>query len=353
MTEHASISQALLAWFAHSGRHNLPWQQPRTPYRVWVSEVMLQQTQIATVLPYFERFMQRFPSIVALAEADIDDVLHYWTGLGYYARARNLHKAAGQIVDLHQGQFPQQFDDILALPGIGRSTAGAIAASAFNQHYPILDGNVKRLLSRLHNIDGWPGKSSVEKQLWHYATQHTPQQQVAAYTQAIMDFGATLCTRSKPQCEQCPLQDQCQAFAAGTVAQRPTPKPRKTLPVRTTQMLMLHYDAQHVLLERRPAQGIWGGLWSLPEFDDIQAMRSWCLNQWGTAPETLTPGPSFRHTFSHYHLDITPVYGRLTQGPWQVMASQDRTWYNLATGATLGLAAPVKKLLQQFYTPSD
>lgn len=342
------FSKALLRWHARHGRHDLPWQQQRTPYRVWVSEIMLQQTQVSTVIPYFERFMQRFPDIHALAGASIDEVLHLWTGLGYYARARNLHRAAGIIASAQGGVFPSQLDQLMALPGIGRSTAGAILSLACGQAQPILDGNVKRVLARCHAIRGWPGQREVEQQLWQLAERYTPTQHNSDYTQAIMDLGATLCMRSKPACDACPLQRDCQAYKEQCVESCPGKKPKKALPIRETAMLMLR-DGARVLLQQRPPSGIWGGLWSFPETavaSDERELRQWCRDALQLEIDTPTRWSVIRHTFSHFHLDITPleasVRNNLTES---VMESVNTVWYNTCQPDARGLAAPVKRLL--------
>ena len=259
------FARALLAWFDQHGRHDLPWQTDPTPYRVWVSEVMLQQTRVPTVLRYFPGFMERFPDVAVLAEAPLDDVLHLWSGLGYYARARNLHRAASVVRDAHDGRMPDQREALEALPGIGRSTAGAILALAHGQRHAILDGNVKRVLARYHLVEGWPGRSAVLDRLWGLAESHTPRRRVAAYTQAIMDLGATVCTRSRPLCRACPLAESCGALSHGRTAELPSPRPKPTLPERTTAFLILRDSHGRVLLERRPPSGVWGGLWSFPE----------------------------------------------------------------------------------------
>ena len=341
------IASTLLAWFDQHGRHDLPWQSPRHPYRVWISEIMLQQTQVTTVIPYFERFMQRFDNVVTLANAPIDEVLHLWTGLGYYARARNLHRAAQQIRDQHQGEFPSTFDDIIALPGIGRSTAGAILAQAFEQPYAILDGNVKRVLTRLHAIEGWPGQKTVEQQLWQVAEYHTPEARLADYTQAIMDLGATCCTRSKPQCLICPLQADCQALQQQRQTDFPTRKPKKAIPVRQTQMLVLYSESQTILLEQRPPTGIWGGLWSFPECAPGEDIAQWCQDYLQLQVEHVTPLPTIRHTFSHFHLDITPV--RAHASTTGIMDSDKHIWYNTQQPDALGLPAPVKVILDNLH----
>ncbi len=346
----SSFAQRVLDWHAHSGRHHLPWQQERTPYRVWVSEIMLQQTQVSTVIPYFETFMQRYPRIAALAKAPIDDVLHLWTGLGYYARARNLHRCA-QIVhqDLHD-QFPDSVDALVALPGIGRSTAGAILALGSNIRAPILDGNVKRVLCRYHAIEGWPDATATQKQLWPLAEASTPKTEFAAYTQAMMDIGATLCTRAKPACTSCPLKRGCKAFKQDRVAELPHRKPKKTLPRRSTFMLMCLNPSQEVLLEQRPASGIWGGLWSFREFDTLEALQAHSAQHHKGAK--IEAWPVLKHTFSHYHLDITPVLARLKTLENAIMEPSARLWYPLtldkqSSAKNVGLAAPVKALLLQ------
>lgn len=339
-----------LEWFDRYGRTHLPWQQQKSPYRVWVSEIMLQQTQVATVIDYYQRFMARFPDVHALAAAEQDEVLHFWTGLGYYARARNLHKAAQRVVDEFGGEFPTHSVEALAsLPGIGRSTAGAIISIATGQRAAILDGNVKRVLARLHAVEGWPGKPQVERTLWTLAGRYTPERRVADYTQAMMDLGATLCTRRKPSCLLCPFEDVCAAHARGEEQRFPESKPKKALPTRTTYMLLL-YDAEgQVLLEQRPPAGLWGGLWGLPQLDDLEALQGWLDSH---APQALmeTPWSGFSHTFSHFRLDITPCPARLPAGGDQVAARVSEgglLWYNPAQPASVGLAAPIRTLLDK------
>jgi A/G-specific adenine glycosylase len=339
-----TFSDRLLAWFERHGRHDLPWQTQRSAYRVWVSEIMLQQTQVATVVTYFERFVARFPDVATLAAAPLDEVLGYWSGLGYYARARNLHSTAQRIVGEFNGQFPRSPQVLAALPGIGRSTAGAIAAQAFDARHAILDGNVKRVLSRYHAVSGWPGEKAVENRLWEFAEQHTPAQQVRDYTQAIMDLGATLCTRSRPRCTACPLAGGCAAQRLQQQHVYPASKPRKSLPVRNTTMIMLHNNQQQILLARRPPTGIWGGLWSFPECARPEEAVAWSAQQLHCGIEIERQWESLRHTFSHFHLDITPISARLIDSRG-VMDPAQGAWYNLAQTTTLGLAAPVKRLL--------
>lgn len=343
-----NFSQQLLSWFDDHGRKDLPWQRNPTPYRVWVSEIMLQQTQVSTVIDYFTRFTQRFPDVISLANANIDEVLHLWTGLGYYARARNLHRAAQIIRDEHGGEFPDQIDSVIDLPGIGRSTAGAILSLALNQRQPILDGNVKRVLSRYHGIEGWPGIPAIEKAMWQLAEQHTPMQRNAEYTQAIMDLGATLCNR-RPDCERCPVQTGCIARQQGLQTALPTPKPKKTLPLKRTVMLVLRNAAGEVLLQQRPPSGIWGGLWSFPETvaNDDQTLCQWSADQLGHEISIHERWPTVRHTFSHFHLDIEPVVAELQHSSPQIREASTAQWLVPGQLAKLGLAAPVKLILQQ------
>jgi A/G-specific adenine glycosylase len=340
------LSPALLTWFDQYGRKHLPWQQLRTPYSVWVSEIMLQQTQVATVIPYYERFMQRFPDVHTLAQADEDVVLHHWTGLGYYARARNLHRTAQLVSTQFNGEFPATVEALSELPGIGRSTAGAIRALGSGKRAVILDGNVKRVLTRVHSIKGWPDQPKVQKQLWEIAEAHTPEVRCPDYTQAIMDLGATLCSRSRPACGLCPLNFMCTAYATNRTDDFPESKPRKTLPEKSTYMLIFHDQASgKVLLEKRPPQGIWGGLWSFPESADISDLNSNMQGQIMTDSRSMMLWSPLRHTFSHYHLDITPVLIPLDQHHIGVMENERWHWYDLRNPDELGLAAPVKKLL--------
>ncbi len=340
----SEFQQRILEWFDLQGRKDLPWQQNITPYRVWLSETMLQQTQVSTVIPYFNTFMQHYPSIELLAQAPIDDVLHHWSGLGYYARARNLHKTA-QIIAT-QGYFPDTLEELISLPGIGLSTAGAILSIAFNKSHPILDGNVKRVLARFKAISGWSGHSVVNKQLWGISAELTPEYRVAEYTQAMMDLGATVCTRSKPNCSQCPIQTDCLAKQTETVSILPTPKPPKRLPVKQLVLLLLSDSAGQILLEKRPPTGIWGGLWSLPEFNTIELAYHWCLTNNQPIIEVQTLAPQ-RHTFSHYHLDYTTVLIKAENPINFVMEANQTVWYKLDQLKKLGLPAPIKLLLQQ------
>ena len=335
-----SIASRLLAWFDGAGRKHLPWQQDPTPYRVWVSEIMLQQTQVATVLGYYARFMERFPEVRALAAAPLDEVLHLWTGLGYYARARNLHRAAQIIVAEHSGEFPQTLEAVQALPGIGRSTAGAILALSRAQRHPILDGNVKRVLARYFGIDGFPGEREVEQRLWALAEECTPAERVAHYTQAIMDLGATLCVRSRPLCAACPLTEHCVARIEGRQSVLPTPRPKKIRPQRSAHVVLMVRDDGAVLLEHRPPAGIWGGLWTLPQFDERAAADAW-IGQGGGGVSL----PPYSHSFTHFDLTLHPLLVRSL--PAQAVADSPRyCWYEPRQPARIGLAKPAVELIR-------
>ena len=339
------FSTAVLEWFDRHGRHDLPWQQDINPYRVWVSEIMLQQTQVSTVLNYFDRFMASLPTVQALAEAPEDEVLHLWTGLGYYTRARNLQKTAKIVVEQYGGEFPRDVEKLTELPGIGLSTAGAIASISMGLRAPILDGNVKRVLARYTAQEGYPGEPKVARQLWANAERYTPHTRVNNYTQAMMDLGATLCTRTKPSCLLCPLEKGCQAHMLGLEIRYPVPKPKKAVPLKHTLMPLLINRAGAILLYRRPSSGLWGGLWSLPELDryeDIEHLTSQHALAMA-APRALEP---LTHTFSHFQLAIAPWLVPVEESALHV-AEADWLWYNLATPPRLGLAAPVKKLLKR------
>ncbi|WP_371372655.1 A/G-specific adenine glycosylase [Thalassotalea aquiviva] len=345
------FSDQILAWFADKGRTHLPWQQDKTPYKVWISEIMLQQTQVATVIPYYQRFMASFPTVLDLANAKEDLVLHHWTGLGYYARARNLHKAAKQIRDQYQGQFPQNIEHVIALPGIGRSTAGAILSLSLGQHHPILDGNVKRVLARYHMVEGYPGLASFEKQLWQLSEQLTPAQGVSEFNQAMMDMGAMICTRSKPSCTECPLKQGCQAFFHEKQSEFPGKKPKKVKPVKQTQMVMFYY--QHsVLMYKRPPSGIWGGLWSFYELDSADKINE-LASSLGLEVKAIKNLTEFRHTFSHFHLDISPILVEISNKGTNINDNNDQLWYHLEQGANIGLSAPSKSLLTLLNNPIE
>ena len=377
MNEVPPFSERLLAWFDEHGRKTLPWQQDRTPYRVWVSEIMLQQTQVATVIPYYERFMARFPKVGDLAQAPIDDVLSLWTGLGYYARARNLHKTACIVAKEYDGEFPNSVEGLESLPGIGRSTAGAILTLGHGGWAPILDGNVKRVLARYHAIEGWPGRSDVLAALWKASEAVTPRQRTADYTQGIMDLGATLCTKSKPECLFCPMTEDCQARISGTQTAYPGKKPKKKIPTRETYFIICIDSQGQVLLERRPPSGIWGGLWSFPEasnlYDfpeyppdkptfnpasnetgareasettDAVSVTSWLDKQGLAATQPPTTLPAVSHTFSHFRLEIIPVVCVVQNNVSRIADSEGYSWFTIPRALTLGLPAPVVRILQ-------
>ncbi len=342
----APIAPHLLAWFDVHGRHDLPWQVDRTPYSVWVSEVMLQQTQVATVIPFYLRFMRRFPDVGALAAAQLDDVLRSWSGLGYYARGRNLWRAARVVAEEHGGRLPETFDALLALPGIGRSTAGAILAQALGCRLPILDGNVKRVLARYHAVDGWPGDNAVQEVLWEHAERHTPNERVADYTQAIMDLGATLCTRARPACTVCPLATDCAACRAGTQARYPAPRPKRARAHRRVTVLVIEDPEGRILLERRPARGVWGGLYSLPELGETETAAEWCRRELGAAVQAEHELATIEHGFTHFDLDLLPRLLRLAAAPTVVNDRDDRFWHVPSTELEVGIPAPVAALFR-------
>jgi len=338
------FQKKILSWFDLNGRKDLPWQLEVTPYRTWLSEVMLQQTQVTTVIPYFNRFLQSFPNVTSLAEAPLDLVLHHWSGLGYYARARNLHKTA-IIINEYSGEFPDSLEALMALPGIGRSTAGAILSIAFNQSQPILDGNVRRVLARYHAISGWTGHAKIANELWKISTHYTPVMRCADYTQAMMDLGATLCTRSKPGCGECPISSNCLARIEDKVKLLPTPKQAKKTPVKSVIFLMLKNMQDQILLEKRPETGIWGGLWSLPEYQTFSEIESMCEHL-NFLIKSVAELDEQRHTFSHYHLDYTPIVVKIENPINNVMEANQAVWYKAEQIESLGLAAPIKRLLQ-------
>jgi A/G-specific adenine glycosylase len=343
--EKTNFSQRIITWHQQFGRKTLPWQQDKSLYKTWVSEVMLQQTQVATVIPYFNKFMRSFPTISYLANAPLDEVLHHWTGLGYYARARNLHKSAQFIRDNYDGRFPEDFQQVIDLPGIGRSTAGAILSLTLDQNFAILDGNVKRVLTRHQTIEGWTGEKRIENQLWQLAEKLTPNKQTNTFNQAMMDMGAMVCTRSKPNCEQCPINEDCLAFADNTIKDFPTPKAKKKIPVKTAVMLVLCDGDKTIQLKQRPPVGIWGGLWCFPEFSSSELCLD-ALKTQGIDDFKDTLLPTFRHTFSHFHFDITPMLIQVDNlAAQQVMEDSSSLWYNLQHPQKIGLAAATKKIL--------
>jgi len=369
----ASFAERLLVWFDLHGRHDLPWQQDPTPYRVWVSEIMLQQTQVQTVVGYYQRFMARFPTLATLAAAELDEVLGLWSGLGYYARGRNLHRAARRLAADGYDDLPADYDALLALPGIGRSTAGAILALAHGQRHAILDGNVKRVLARYHAIERWTGETAVQKTLWAHADSLTPAKRVADYTQAIMDLGATLCGKRQPDCGVCPVAEGCQARARGLQASLPVPRPRRARPRRAQAVLVVVNGDGEVLLERRAEQGVWGGLFSFPELPDGDDAHLWCERRLGCRPDAVRQCETIAHAFTHFDLELAPLRLELAQpgpsrarpgaaaapgsdrdpapslAPAAVMDRPDWLWYNPATRGKVGIPAPIAAFLQRHY----
>lgn len=343
-----TFQQAVLSWYDRHGRKNLPWQQAISSYRVWLSEVMLQQTQVKTVIPYFERFTHHFPTVEALAKAELDEVTHLWAGLGYYSRARNLHKTAQIINEQYHGNFPETVEELEALPGIGRSTAGAILALSQNRFAPILDGNVKRVLTRVFCVAGWPESSRTKKQLWQLATELTSKERPKEYTQAMMDIGALLCTRTKPNCSECPLVKHCQAHKESNWHQYPEKKPKKRLPTKQTTMLLLTNSKSELLVEKRPPHGIWSDLWCLPEFETIENLTKHIKDRYGLAAQKLHDLPEIKHTFSHFHLMIKPILIECEATSSQViMETLPSLWYN-PNQHQLGFPKPVQQLIADY-----
>ncbi|MHB8352848.1 MAG: A/G-specific adenine glycosylase [Burkholderiales bacterium] len=338
------FSALVIAWQQQHGRHDLPWQGTRDPYRIWASEIMLQQTQVVTVIPYYQRFMVRFPDVTTLAAADEDVVLALWSGLGYYARARNLHHAAQKVAELPGARFPQDIAGLMALPGVGRSTAAAIAAFAYGHNHAILDGNVRRVLTRVFAVPGYPGNALVQKALWSLAESLVPTSQIEAYTQGLMDVGATLCTQRQPRCGDCPLRQRCQAHLTQTVSSYPTPKPVRLIPERTIRMLLIR-RGEHLLLEKRPRDGIWGGLWSFPEAtledDPVVSLKA----RWGMetlAQRELSP---LRHAFTHYRLHIHPLCLSVDRH-YAPADGAGLLWLDRADVGQAAVPTPVRKILK-------
>jgi A/G-specific adenine glycosylase len=348
MARSPPFADRLLAWWDRHGRKDLPWQHPRTPYRVWVAEIMLQQTQVSTVIPYFERWMQRFPDIAQLAQAPLDDVLAQWAGLGYYARARNLHRAAQMCLQQYDGTLPLTSAELSALPGIGRSTANAIVSQATDQPAAVLDGNVRRVLARHAMVEGWPGSTAVQSILWREAETHLPQHRGADYTQAIMDLGAMVCSRTAPGCEQCPLNTDCRARAAGAVQRYPGAKPQTKVHDRQVFMLIVHDHVRGVLLERRPPAGIWGGLWSLPEAENLAELE----HRTGLVLADAERLPARLHRLTHLRMHIQPLLLR-TVRPAQVKYCTEQRWMVLGGREALGVPKPVARLLREVLTSSS
>jgi A/G-specific adenine glycosylase len=343
VADDGTFARSVIDWQRRSGRHDLPWQGTRDAYRIWLSEIMLQQTQVSTVIPYFQRFTGRFADVAALAAADGDEVLSLWSGLGYYARARNLHRAARDIVSRHGGGFPQRFEDIVALPGVGASTAGAIAVFAFGQTHPILDGNVKRVLARCFGVEGFPGEAGVARALWALSRRLLPPDDIESYTQGLMDLGAGVCTRGRPQCLRCPLSERCVARVSGRIAELPGPRPRRILPRRRATVLVLLHEGS-VLLEKRPDAGVWGGLWSFPEIADAHSAAAECLARFGLDLHRVISLPAVSHGFTHYQLTIDPLRCEVARRVPGVNAP-GRAWLPLAEAMAGAIPAPVRVIL--------
>ncbi|VVE64742.1 A/G-specific adenine glycosylase [Pandoraea captiosa] len=354
-----TFAERLIAWQAEHGRHDLPWQNTRDAYRIWLSEIMLQQTQVATVIPYYGRFLERFPDVAALASAPQDDVMALWSGLGYYSRARNLHRCAQVVVAEHGGRFPADPETLATLPGIGRSTAAAIAAFAYDAHAAILDGNVKRVLARVFGIEGFPGTPKIEREMWALAESLLPPRDLPAYTQGMMDLGATLCGRGAPRCGECPFDNDCVAHATGRERTLPTSKPKKAQPERYVDVLVIR-AGDRVLFERRPDSGIWGGLWSLPELTpptdtrdaDDASLRA-RLTGHATAlgarlgpVQSLVPLQGLTHVFTHFKLHLRPWLVTLSVNGESIASAGDanRAWLDGAGVVAAGLPSPIRKI---------
>ncbi|MEW9810041.1 MAG: A/G-specific adenine glycosylase [Candidatus Symbiodolus clandestinus] len=341
----SSFASKLLLWAQQHGRKDLPWQRDRQPYSIWLSEIMLQQTQVVTVIRYFERFLEQLPNLRALATAPLDQVLHLWSGLGYYARARNLHRTAQIILHKYAGEFPQDFAQVAALPGIGRSTAGAILSLAFGESYPILDGNVKRILARYYAIAGWPGSNPVAQQLWDLSRQVTPQQQAGDFNQAMMDLGSLVCTRQQPSCYRCPLQKGCQAYRLQRCQEYPRKPPKTIRPEKQVWFLLLQYQRSVWLTPQAPHK-LWGGLFCFPQFSSEQALQQWLQQQPDRYPATIHSLPTLSHTFTHLYWTIHPIHCKLVERP-KNLSEGSGIWYHLTAPPRIGLAAPIQRLLQQ------
>ncbi|MGY6252196.1 A/G-specific adenine glycosylase [Paraburkholderia caledonica] len=345
----SGFAARLIAWQRMHGRHDLPWQNTRNAYRIWLSEIMLQQTQVSTVIPYYAKFLARFPDVAALAAAPVDDVMALWAGLGYYTRARNLHRCAQAVVERHGGAFPASVDELAELPGIGRSTAAAIASFAFGARATILDGNVKRVLARVFGVEGFPGEKKVENAMWTLAESLLPSNasddEVSAYTQGLMDLGATLCVRGKPDCLRCPFSADCVANVTGRQRELPAARPKKAVPTRRTWMLVLR-DGDAVMLEKRPPSGIWGGLWSLPEAADEAALATRAREFGGDG--AVSPLAPLTHVFTHFKLEIEPRLAEFDRsvGALAALRDADTAWVSVSDLDSFGVPAPVRKLLE-------
>jgi A/G-specific adenine glycosylase len=349
-----SVAARVVAWQRWRGRHDLPWQRSREPYPIWVSEIMLQQTQVAAVIPYYERFMLRFPDVEALAAAPAEDVMAAWAGLGYYSRARNLHRCAQAVVEHHASRFPRTVDELAALPGIGRSTAAAIAAFAFGERAAILDGNVKRVFARHYAVEGYPGATAVERRLWAIAEAALPDEGIESYTQGLMDLGATVCVRSRPRCSDCPLAASCAALAQDRIGELPASRPARARPLRHTTVALISDRDAGLLVELRPPSGIWGGLLSLPEFDadasdgDLAAAIAVRYALKVVLEDRL---PELRHEFSHFSLVMRPRRARVEGSAG--LSGEGARWLTRSALADAPLPAPIRRLLRQLDVASD
>lgn len=345
MKKNQIFSENLLNWYQKFGRKDLPWRKQISAYRVWLSEIMLQQTQVTTVLPYFEKFIKKFPTVTDLATADLDEILTLWAGLGYYARARNLHKCAQMISAELNGKFPQTIEELIKLPGVGLSTAGAMMSIAFKTPAPILDGNVKRILARQFCIPGYPGNAKTAKQFWQASESLLPKKQANDFTQAMMDLGALVCTKSKPKCEICPVNTNCQAFATHSISNYPEKKPKKILLTHEKLFLIVRCK-QKILVEKRPAEGIWGSLFSLPEAPINTDVKLWCLQKFNIVPKYIEKLTSFKHSFTHFHLILDPILIEFAHLPKQLMQS-NLSWQAINDLDKIGLPTPIKNILKQ------
>ena len=342
-----NFTNQLLDWFVNNGRKYLPWQLKKSPYSVWISEIMLQQTQVKTVIPYYINFMKRFPNIESIAKCELDELLSYWSGLGYYARGRNIYKTAKILDKKYQSIFPKTYDEIIKLPGIGRSTAGAILALAYKKKYSILDGNVKRVLARYYRIEGFLQKSNIQEKLWNLADLNTPSSNVDQYTQAIMDLGATVCTRSRPKCFICPLSENCLARFYSEQDKLPTRKPRTKKSIREVGVMIIVDNKKSVLLEKRPNNGIWGGLYSFPELGDGQTINSWLDDNLREPVEKITRLNPIKHSFTHFNLLINPTKIKIENKPKKYRIKPRHFWHKLPIDREIGLAAPISVMINE------
>ena len=339
----ATFAARVIAWQKRHGRHDLPWQNTRDPYRIWLSEIMLQQTQVATVIPYYTRFLEKFPTLRDLARASEDEVLALWSGLGYYSRGRNLLRTAQIVAEKFHGEFPKAMDDILALPGIGQSTAAAISAFAFGERQAILDGNVKRVFARQFGIDGFPSEKEIEAKLWSVANAALPKKNIEAYTQGLMDLGATLCLRTRPLCLACPVEEHCVAKRDGRIQELPTPRPKKAVPEKSTTMLIIAH-AGEVLLEKRPPTGVWAGMWCFPEVVNGASPRDVCRVRYGLETKPLKPWSVLQHGFTHFKLSITPQ-PIVVQKKLPRASELSFMWLSIDDALKAAIPKPVRELL--------